>query len=143
MRWVVLTIRLVFAFVVMSGVLIAPEIPVWQVVGGAAYVIGVLRLITTFDDDLDVVDLVLYGISGPDDNPLTPKSIFGRAFVVLVFWFLTIAFGTLLVGIPVVPWPDHRSLGPGYFLVGTLVGAVLYLAAAGWYRKSMRRRYGY
>ena len=142
MRWVILAIRTVFGLALISGALIAPETPWWQIVGGIAYVIGVLRLITTFDDDLDVVDLVLYGITGPDSSPLTPKSVFGRAFVVLVFWFLTLAFGMLLTVIPIVPWPG-RSLGPGYFLIGTLVGAVIYLALAGWYRKSMRRRYGY
>lgn len=142
MRWVVTAVRVLFSLLLISGALIGPVGPVWQIVGGAAYIVGVLMFISALDDRLDMVDLTLYGISADGDGPLSPKRLFERAIFVFLFWFIAVALGLVLFSFPVA-WPISQSRGPGFFLAGTLIGVVMYLAAVGWYRKSTRRRYGY
>lgn len=142
MRWVGIAIRIVFALLLISGALIGPVTPFWQVVRGAVYIIGVLMFISALDDRLDMVDLTLYGISASSDGPPASKRLFERAIFIFLFWFISVAFGLVLFSFP-VGWPVSDSHGPEYFLVGTLIGVVAYLSSVGWYRKSMRRRCGY
>ncbi len=148
MRRVVFGTRFLIVIATSFLVLAAPKTPGWQFVAGFFYPIGVLVLLALLDDDLDIVDLALHGMTGPEGSPLTPKSLLGRAVALFAFWFVVVALGLLLSVFPM----DHVHASPHdlegsaampYFLAGTLVGAVIYLAAVGWYRKSMRRRYGY
>ena len=127
--------------------------PGWQFIAGFFYPIGVLVFLNLLDGELDIVDVALWGMAGSRDSPLTPKSLLGRAFAVLAFWFVVLAMGLLVSIFPLgdtlfhvhaeSPRDLEGAASMPYFLAGTLVGAVIYLTAVGWYRKSMRRRYGY
>ena len=143
MRWVIYALRWVFVLAATSLTLVAPESPAWQVIAGIAYPIGVLELLRLLDADLDIVDLALHGLSGRRDSPLRPSSLLGRLVVLFLFWFVVVALGLLFDQIPIYSLLPMRQLSPVYFLAGTIIGAALYLAGAGWYRRSMRRRYGY
>lgn len=144
MRWVGIALRMVFGLAMMSGPLVAPKAPLWQVIGGISYALGVLQLITLLDDDLDILAyLAIDGVSGPDKSPFAARCLLVRILVVLAFWLILLAVGWVLLPLSIVTWPMDRAVSPWYYLVGTLIGAVIYLVAVGWYRKSMRRRYGY
>lgn len=144
MRWAVLVVRFLIGISLVLGLFIVPRTPLWLFVGGISYVLGVLLVITALDADLDILAyLAIGGVTGPGTSPLSARSLLMRVLAVVAFWLVLLAVGWILLPFSIVAWRENGAVRPWHFLVGTLLGTVAYLAAIGWYRKSMRRRYGY
>jgi len=144
MRWVVVAIRVLLSLVLMSGPLIAPAVPVWQVIAGVLWPIGLIELFRLLDGgDLDIVDIALFGVVRGSDDGQKPKRVLDRIVALFALWFIVTILGLLFDQVPVMIYAIERSISPLYFLSGTFAGMVLYLATVAWYQKSMRRRYGY
>lgn len=137
---------LAWAAVVFLGIftlllpLLLPERPVWQIIGGTVYAIAILYLMRLMNWDTAGMVLEVGDIRQPH-RPVW-KHVLIILGQVLGIWLVITIFGALFAWFPFI-YPLSTRISPVFFVAGSFMGTVVFLAVASWWRKYLTRRYGY